>query len=131
MSSALYVKGKVDFKQPEHGQGGTSSAKNKSKVGFQQPSHGKGKNKSGMMNVKGKVGFDQPSHGKGGTSSKKNPGKVGFQQPNPAKKSVGTGVSVKGYTGAKMGKAKGAPKVAPKMKSMDDVLAYRKKTYGV
>jgi hypothetical protein len=77
------------------------------------------------------MGFTQKTASNTGNSMKKNPGKVGFEQPNPAKKNV----SMPGYGAKKVappaGKAKGQPNVGPKIKSTDDIVAYRKKKYGV
>lgn len=129
---ALYVKGKVDFEQPSHGVGGTSSAKNKSKVGFKQnPAIGKaGKNKTGMMNVKGKVDFTQKTAPMTKNSSAKNAGKVGFDQPNRAGKTVAMPKATGGSVG-KGDKIKKAKNVGPKFKSMDDVKDYAKKKYKI
>lgn len=122
------VPGKVGFDQPSHGEGKTTTAKNKTKVGFTQPNHGTGKTSS--KKNPSKVGFSQPSHGKGGTSTKKNPSKVGFDQPNRAGKTV----SMPKYAGANVGKGakvKKAGAVAPKFTSTDALVAYRKKKYGI
>lgn len=121
--------GKVGFMQPAHMKTGHSTGKNPSKLGFTQPGHGKGGTSS--KKSPGKLGYTQPNHGKTGSSTAKNPAKVGFVQKvhgTPVKMPAASGA---GPVGAKMGKAKAPPAVGPKMKSLDDVMAYRKKTYGV
>lgn len=123
----------VPFKQPMHGQGKTTSAKNKSKVGFKQNPAIKGAGKTSSKKNKSEVSFVQPSKGSGGKSSKKNPSKVGFEQPNRAGKTAST-LSFEGKNVGKGAKVKPAGKVAPpagKFKSIDQVVAYRKKKYGV
>lgn len=123
--------GKVGFTQPQHGQGKTSSVKNKSKVGFSQPSHGKGK--TSAKKSPGKVGFSQPNHGIGGTTTRKNASKVGFDQPNRAGKSVSMPkADAKNVgKGAKIKAAKNVGPFAGKKPSVDGILAFRKKKYGV
>lgn len=127
------VPANVPFKQPAHGQGKTTSAKNKSKVPFQQnPARGAAGKTSAKKN-KGTVGFVQPSKGSGGKSSKKNPGQVGFDQPNPAGKTAKV-IKFEGKNVGKGAKVKKAGNVAPpagKFKSIDQVVAYRKKKYGI
>ncbi len=126
------VPGKAGFAQPSHGEGGTSTAKNKSKVGFTQPKVAAGK--TSTKKSPGKVGFTQPNKGQGGTSTKKNPAKAGFDQPNRAGKTA----AVPKFEGRSVGKGTGikkAGKVAPaaggkKMKSVADLENFRKKKYG-
>lgn len=127
------VPANVSFKQPAHGHGKTTSAKNKSKVGFKQsPALGAAGKTSSKKNPS-KVSFVQPSKGSGGKSSKKNAGKAGFEQPNRAGKTAST-LKFEGKNIGKGAKIKKAGNVAPpagKFKSIDQVVAYRKKKYGV
>lgn len=127
------VPGTVGFDQPEHGKGKTSTAKNPGKLGFKQPKVAAGK--TSTKKNPSKVGFSQPKHGTTANSKKKNKGTVGFDQPNRAGKTA----KVPKFEGKSVGsgtKIKSAKAVAPKakggkMKSLDDVVAYRKKKHGV
>lgn len=127
------VPGTATFKQPSHGQGKTTTAKNKGKVGFAQPDKGKGK-KTTAKN-KTSVPFTQPNHGKGTTSSKKNPGKASFPQPNRAGKNAA--MPKAGAVSASKGtNIKKAGQVAPpagkkKFTSVDAIIKHRKKKFGV
>lgn len=127
------VPGKVGFDQPAHGTGATTSTKNKGNLGFKQPAKGTGGTSSAKN--KGKVGFTQPDKGQGGTSSKKNAGNASFTQPNRAGKTASLPKSTNpGKVTAKAGKVKMPVNVAPKtgkMGSVDDLLKYRKKKFGV
>lgn len=137
---ALYVPAKADFVQPAHGQGKTTSAKNKTKVGFKQnPAIGAAGKTSSKKNP-GKVPFKQKTAAKTGNSSKKNAGKADFSQPNRAGKNVSMptpagGSVMKGSKGGKPKIMASASKVAPKMgakfTSVDAITSYRKKKYGV
>lgn len=128
------VAGTAPFKQPAHGQGKTSSAKNKGMASFQQnPARGKAGKTSSKKNPTN-VSFQNDRDPAGKTSSKKNPGQASFVQPNPAKKNATTPKWDAKNVG-KGAKTKKAGKVAPpaggKFKSVDQVVAYRKSKYGI
>lgn len=126
------VPGKLDFSQPSHGVTGSSSAKNPSKVSYAQP-----KREAGAVSAKKNptnVPFTQKTAPFTPKSSAKNAASAPFAQPKKggsAPMPKETAVAETANPAAK--KAKGQPNVAPKakMKSISDVLNYRKKRYGM
>lgn len=130
MANALYVKGKVDFEQPAHGKGKTSTSKNASKVGFKQNPALRGAGKTSSKKNAGKVGFTQKTAPMTPNSKGKNPGKAGFDQPNRAGKTAAMPAATGGSVG-KGDKVKKAGKVAPKFTSMDQIKDYAKKKYKI
>lgn len=64
------------------------------------------------------------------TSTKKNPGTAGFTQPNPADKKTAMPRAQAKNVG-KGAKTKKAGSIAPPIKSVGDITAFRKAKYGV
>lgn len=131
------VPGKLGFSQPEHGTTGATTAKNKGKLGFEQPNKGTGK--TSTKKSPGKLGFTQKTAPITKNSTAKNKGSAPFAQP----KKGGSAAMPKETASAKtanapMKKVSGSGKpVAPKTKSLksfkstDDLIAFRKKKFGV
>ncbi len=122
------VPGKVGFTQKTTPKTAPSTKKNAGKVGFDQPTQKAGKTSS--KKNPGKVGFTQKTAAKTAPSTKKNPGKVGFDQKSTGSTKTGVSYSAKPVA-PPAGKTKKAAKVAPKMKSLDDVKKFAKKKYGI
>lgn len=126
---------KVGFEQPNHGTTGSTTSKNKAKVGFEQPQAKAGKTTAAKN--PGKLGFTQKSAPAKGSSTKKNAAKVGFEQPShggsAAMPRAADKQGVVQKKAAKTGKAPGSvgPSAGVTMKSVDDLMAYRKKKFGV
>ncbi len=127
------VPAKVDFVQPKHGMGGTSSKKNPSKVDFKQPAPAAGKTSS--KKSPGKLPFQQKTAAMTGSSSKKNAGKVGFDQKKHGGSAAMPAAPKAQKVAPPVGKFKKPGKVNPPamaggFKSVDQVVAFRKGKYG-
>lgn len=128
--------GTVKFDQPNHGTTGTSTGKNPGKVPFEQPNKGTGKTSSKKTPTK--LPFTQKTAAVTKSTTGKNPGKADFVQPSKGGSAPMPKTSTVASTAnAKMTKQKAGKPVAPKtaalkkFKSTDDLVAYRKKKYGV
>ncbi len=127
------VPGKVDFTQPKHGMGATSSKKNPAKVGFKQSMPAAGK--SSAKKNPGKLPFQQKTAAMTGSSAKKNPGKVGFEQKKHGGSAAMPMASKTQKVNPPLTKFKKPQKVNPPakvggFKSVAEVEAFRKGKYG-